>query len=61
MMRDKCGIVHECRRCGKKLAACELPPFACPWINEDEDGAECEECTQETIKEMERVYFAAGD
>ncbi len=53
---QNCNKIHVCMRCGKFLPPCCFPPFACPWINEDEDQ-ECEECIKITIKEMEQSYL----
>lgn len=46
-----CGRVHVCMRCNKAMPPCCLEPFACPFINEDENQ-ECPECEEATVKEM---------
>lgn len=44
---------HICMFC-KKETPCDLPPYACPWLNDDEIKS-CHKCEEQMILEMEEA------
>lgn len=36
-------MAHTCHRC-RRETFCKLPPWACPWLNSDDDNF-CDDCT----------------
>lgn len=49
----RCNRIHKCIQCGVELSVCQLPTWACPWLNEDEDQLcdPCEEALSTRIEE----------
>jgi hypothetical protein len=53
-MSDLCTQQHICMKC-KKPCLCNTYPWACPWINDDEDKM-CEPCLDEFAQEYQEWY-----